>query len=57
MLAAAGFGVKSIPTILVLRGGKEVARLDGLITGRDLTAAFDREAAGATPKRKPLTFP
>ena len=37
------FGVKSIPTILVVRGGKEVARLDGLITDRDLTAAFDRE--------------
>lgn len=35
------------PTILVVRGGREVARLDGLITDRDLTAAFDRAAAGA----------
>ncbi len=45
MPVAERFGVKSIPTILVVRGGREVARLDGLITDRDLTAAFDREAA------------
>ena len=44
MPVAERFGVKSIPTILVVRDGKEVARLDGLITDRDLTAAFDREA-------------
>ena len=44
MPIAERFGVKSIPTILVVRGGREVARLDGLITDRDLTAAFDREA-------------
>ncbi len=36
------FGVMSIPTVLVLRAGKEVARLDGLITEDDLRAAFDR---------------
>ncbi len=45
MPIAERFGVKSIPTILVIRGGWEVARLDGLITDRDLTAAFDRAAA------------
>ncbi len=44
LAVAERFGVKSIPTILVVRGGREVARLDGLITDRDLTAAFDRVA-------------
>src|SRR5712692_2459961 len=38
MPIAERFGVKSVPTILVVRGGREVARLDGLITDRDLTA-------------------
>lgn len=56
MPVAERFAVKSIPTILVIRGGREVARLDGLITDRDLTAAFDRQAAGEPPK-KGLTFP
>jgi Thioredoxin len=46
LAVAKRFGVKSIPTILVFRHGREVARLDGLITERELTAvAFDREAA------------
>ena len=44
MPVAERFGVKSIPTILVRRGGREMARLDGLITERDLKVAFDREA-------------
>lgn len=44
MAVAERFGVRSIPTILLVRDGREVARLDGLITDRDLTAAFDREA-------------
>jgi thioredoxin 1 len=44
MPVAERFGVKSIPTILVVRGSREVAQLDGLITDRDLTAAFEREA-------------
>ena len=48
MPIAERFGVKSIPTILLVRGEREVARLDGLITDRDLTAVFDREAAGAS---------
>lgn len=45
MPVAERFGVKSIPTILVFRRGGEVARLDGLITDRDLTTVFDRAAA------------
>jgi thioredoxin-like negative regulator of GroEL len=32
----------SIPTILLLKGGQELERLDGLITEQDLRAAFDR---------------
>ena len=36
------FGVRSIPTVLILREGKEVERLDGLITDEDLKGAFDR---------------
>lgn len=42
MPVAERFGVKSIPTIMILRGGREVERLDGLITDRDLHAAFER---------------
>ncbi len=42
MAVAARFRVMSIPTLLVLRHGKEVERLDGLITEADLEAAFDR---------------
>ena len=56
MPIAERFGVKSIPTILLVRGEREVARLDGLITDRDLTAVFGREAAGAS-KKWALTFP
>ena len=51
MPIAERFGVKSIPTILLVRGGTEVARLDGLITDRDITAAFDREAVLASKDR------
>ncbi len=36
------FGIMSIPTILLLKGGQEIGRLDGLITEQDLRAAFDR---------------
>ena len=36
------FGVRSIPTVLILREGKEIERLDGLITDDDLKAAFER---------------
>ena len=42
MAVAEGFGVQSIPTVLILRDGKEVERLDGLITDDDLKAAFER---------------
>jgi len=36
------FGVMSLPTVLILKAGKEVERLDGLIAEADLRAAFDR---------------
>lgn len=42
MPVAERLGVKGIPTILVLEGGREVERLDGLITDQDLHAAFGR---------------
>lgn len=41
MPVAQRFGVMSIPTVLILCDGREAQRLDGLITERDLTAAFD----------------
>lgn len=46
MPTAERFGVMSLPTVLVLDGGKEVERLDGLIREDDLKRAFAR-AAGA----------
>jgi len=45
--AAERFGVQSIPTILILHDGKEVERLDGLITEHDLQAAFNRALGGS----------
>ncbi len=36
------FGVMSIPTVLVVRAGKEVERLDGLITEAQLRQAFEQ---------------
>lgn len=39
---AESFGVMSLPTVLILRYGKEAERLDGLIKDSDLTTAFDR---------------
>lgn len=42
MPVAERFGVDSIPTVVILRNGKEVGRLDGLITDDDLQVAFDR---------------
>ena len=36
------FAVKTIPTVLLLRDGKESERLDGLITDEDLENAYDR---------------
>jgi thioredoxin 1 len=40
MPIAERFGVMSLPTVLVLDGGKEVERLDGLIREEDLKRAF-----------------
>jgi thioredoxin 1 len=45
--AAERFGVQSIPTILILRDGKEIERLDGLITEHDLQTAFNRALGGS----------
>ncbi len=42
LAVAERFGVRSIPTVLILRAGKEVERLDGLIRGADLANAFER---------------
>jgi thioredoxin 1 len=38
--AVAAYGVMSIPTIVVLRNGREVTRLDGLIGEADLEQAL-----------------
>ena len=46
MPVAERFNVKSIPTVLLLRDGNEVERLDGLITEGDLEAAFERALRG-----------
>lgn len=40
------FHVTSVPTVIVFKAGKEVARLDGLITARDLKSAIDRALSG-----------
>lgn len=40
------FGVLSLPTVLILQAGREIARLDGLITEAQLDAAFDRITGG-----------
>ncbi len=40
------FDVESIPTVLIVRAGKEVERLDGLISEIDLRGAFDRAIRG-----------
>ncbi len=42
MAVAERFNVMSIPTVLVVRNGREVERLDGLITEAGLRAAFER---------------
>ncbi len=38
------FHVMSIPTVLLFRSGKEVARLDGYISEDDLKVTFERMA-------------
>jgi len=40
--AVASFGVMTIPTLILLRDGREVARLDGLIRDEDLEDALRR---------------
>ena len=36
------FNVKSLPTILVMKDGRELIRLDGLIKEQDLRAALEK---------------
>lgn len=43
---AKSFRVTSLPTILVVKAGREVVRLDGLIKEQDLRAAFERAISG-----------
>ncbi len=47
------FAVKSIPTVLVMYRGKEVERLDGLITQDGLAGAFARAASLRTGAATP----
>jgi len=47
MAVAERFRVMSIPTLLILRNGEEVERLDGLITEADVEAAFNRATGAA----------
>jgi thioredoxin 1 len=42
MPVAERFRVMSLPTVLVVDGGKEIERLDGLIREDDLKTAFDK---------------
>jgi len=49
MAVAERFKVMSIPTVLILRDGREVERLDGLINEPDLAAAFERASRAWTP--------
>jgi thioredoxin 1 len=42
---AKSFHVMSLPTILVVKAGREVIRLDGLIKDQDLRAAFEQALA------------
>lgn len=44
LTVAERFGVRSLPTVLVLQHGREVERLDGLITEDELSATFERLA-------------
>ena len=37
-----GLGVKSIPTVLIFRNGRQGEWLDGLVTEDELRAAFER---------------
>lgn len=45
----AAFDVRSIPTLVLLREGREVTRLDGLIRDSDLEQALDAHRAAPAP--------
>lgn len=40
------FQIDSLPTVLILRGGQEIERLDGLVTEQQLRDAFERASHG-----------
>lgn len=46
METARQHGVTSIPTVILLRDGREAARLDGLIRAEDLGSALERAGGG-----------
>ena len=47
MPVAHRFNVQTIPTVLILRDGQEVQRLDGLVSGDDLQSAVERAGIAA----------
>jgi thioredoxin 1 len=47
-VTAARFGVRSLPTLVILRGGVEIARIIGAVPRAEFEQKFD-EALGATP--------
>lgn len=56
MLVAERFKVMSIPTVLILRDGREVERLDGLTKEADLAVAFERAAGTDRPHGRADNF-
>lgn len=40
------FRIDSLPTVLILRGGQEIERLDGLVTEQQIRYAFERASHG-----------
>lgn len=56
MAIAERFRVQSIPTVIVLREGKEVGRLDGLISDDDLKSAFERAMHSGFDEKNSLSL-
>ena len=46
--ASARFGIRSIPTLILFRGGKEMARLSGAVPAGELKRWLDQGLASAT---------
>jgi thioredoxin 2 len=43
--AAQAHGIRSIPTLIIFRGGREVARMSGAVPARQLVAWIDQQLA------------